>query len=459
MGNGPRPAGLRLRCGRPLWLGIGAAIVFAGVAACHGASSSDDGDGSESNLTVDLGATTPDPANAWLAGVDPTSLAIGQEVVLPNEEQTFRGLVETVRQIQDSTASLNHGVSRGFHAKPHACVRGEFHVSVPDGAPQVRVGLFAKDAVYPAWVRFSSSASLKQDDKQPDTRGIAMKVMKVPGKKLLPGSEEATTQDFLAFNSPIAPSDATHFVALGKAISEARNALADPSMTLPGDIAIRFPGVNLGVFKALLRTGSFLFASENRRSLQFVLAGVLPNGFGRTLLNEQYFSGVPIAMGVEAGDPMTARAKQAAQYRFTAGMLQDGTCTPVANPSTSSDPGLLRNDLRGRLAGGTACAVLEVQLQRDPSKQLIEDASVMWRESDTPFVPVGQLILPQTDLDGPQDPAREAFCESLGFNPWNALPDHRPLGNAQRARRVAYEASREHRAGSGEPTGDEPDPE
>ena len=33
-----------------------------------------------------------------------------------------------------------------------------------------------------------------------------------------------------------------------------------------------------------------------------------------------------------------------------------------------------------------------------------------------------------------------ASCERMSFNPWNALPDHRPLGDFNRARREIYRA-------------------
>ena len=50
---------------------------------------------------------------------------------------------------------------------------------------------------------------------------------------------------------------------------------------------------------------------------------------------------------------------------------------------------------------------------------------------------------------------KHEFCQKLGFSPWHALREHRPLGNIMRARRLAYEGSREHRGGMDEPTGDE----
>jgi hypothetical protein len=32
-----------------------------------------------------------------------------------------------------------------------------------------------------------------------------------------------------------------------------------------------------------------------------------------------------------------------------------------------------------------------------------------------------------------------AFCEHLSFNPWRCLPEHRPLGGINRARKAIYD--------------------
>ncbi len=34
-----------------------------------------------------------------------------------------------------------------------------------------------------------------------------------------------------------------------------------------------------------------------------------------------------------------------------------------------------------------------------------------------------------------------AFVENLSWNPWNALPEHRPLGGINRARKLVYDDS------------------
>ncbi len=59
-------------------------------------------------------------------------------------------------------------------------------------------GVFSEPRVFPAVVRFSNGEPTPQADKHPEPRGIAIKLIGVPGRKLLPGQEDAVTQDFLA---------------------------------------------------------------------------------------------------------------------------------------------------------------------------------------------------------------------------------------------------------------------
>jgi len=54
-------------------------------------------------------------------------------------------------------------------------------------------------------VCFSNGGPIRGSDRRPDVRGLAVKVLGVPGKKLIPGLEAAPTQDFLAIHSPVTP--------------------------------------------------------------------------------------------------------------------------------------------------------------------------------------------------------------------------------------------------------------
>jgi hypothetical protein len=431
--------------------------LFAALAACEAQSNDGDSNGADLAAAIAINPTAPDPFNRWMKGVDPATLGIGEEVVLPDEAASFATIGDAVHAMQDALAKQNGGVNRFVHVKSPMCALGEFSVHVPSSHPEARVGLFAKDASFPAWVRFSNGLSSPHSDSTVDSRGLAVKVMKVPGSKVTPGAEDAGTQDLLATNFITQPApDADAFLRLFRASADAIVAGNDPTLHLLGDISTRFGGVNFGPWNRLLVTGGFLFRPENARTLSTLLTQTVPqilkNG---SLLEETYFSGAPIAMGLQSGDPLTARANDAAKFRMVPGIPQDGRCVQVSKLPNFADDNYLRADIKQILIHGPACIDVQLQFQRKPATQVIEDSSVVWPESDSPYVSVASITVPQMDLDSPQAQEKMTFCQSLSFSPWHALREHRPLGNVMRARRFAYEASRLHRGGAAEPTGDE----
>ena len=84
-------------------------------------------------------------------------------------------------------------LKRDAHPKMHGCVQAELVVE-GDVPKELRRGVFAEPAKYCAWVRFSNAFRI-QHDLELETRGMAIKLLGVPGKKLLP--DEEFTQDFL----------------------------------------------------------------------------------------------------------------------------------------------------------------------------------------------------------------------------------------------------------------------
>jgi hypothetical protein len=66
----------------------------------------------------------------------------------------------------------------------------------------------------------------------------------------------------------------------------------------------------------------------------------------------------------------------------------------------------------------------------------IEDATVEWKEEDSPYVAVASIHIPRQQVAAPGS----AACEESAFNPWHSLVEHRPLGSLNRARRAIYPA-------------------
>src|SRR5438067_1903358 len=83
---------------------------------------------------------------------------------------------------------------RAVFLKPHGVAHGTFAVD-PGVPPNLAVGVFALQS-FPCWVRFASD-TLPLIPDPGTTLGIGIKLVGVPGPKLLPGEESATTQDFL----------------------------------------------------------------------------------------------------------------------------------------------------------------------------------------------------------------------------------------------------------------------
>ena len=85
--------------------------------------------------------------------------------------------------------------------KHHGVVKAEFMIE-PDTLPlECRVGLFATAATYPAYIRFSNQKDIAQKDVAGDIRGMAIKLIGVPGQKLFDDELHALTHDFILIST------------------------------------------------------------------------------------------------------------------------------------------------------------------------------------------------------------------------------------------------------------------
>lgn len=82
-------------------------------------------------------------------------------------------------------------------------------------------------------------------------------------------------------------------------------------------------------------------------------------------------------------------------------------------------------------------------LQRfvDEDRTPIEDGAVEWREEVSPPVEVATVTIPQQEILSETGRAQAVEVDRIAFNPWNAPPEFRPLGNLNRARRIVYARS------------------
>jgi len=299
--------------------------------------------------------------------------------------------VDLAQRLQDKIAAQYQSgiMGRDAHPKMHGLVKAEFTV-LPGLAEEWRVGVFREAKTYPAWIRFSNQNDKIQSDLNKDIRGMAIKLMGVPGDKLLDAERNADTHDFIVISTNVfVTRDVAEFDALVKAMTGSLLATA-------------------WFFLTHLRVGWNLMRSMK------------PCG---NPLRLRYWSTTPYLCGANA-------VKYSAIPVLPDGSADDD-CIPIA-----AGPDCLREAMVSQLAREDVHFHFALQKQLDADTMPIEDPGVEWREQLSPFVNLATIRIMKQEFD---TPAQREFGENLSYNPWHCLPEHRPLGGINRARRVVYE--------------------
>lgn len=326
-----------------------------------------------------------------------------------NEEYEDRELDHIQSTIDAAMEALSRDfkaprVPRDAHAKSHGCLTSSFTVNNANLPPKLRVGLFAQNKSYPAWIRFSNNTSDPMShDKDLDLRGIAVKVMGVPGKKILPKQVDAETQDFLMFASPI------FFVKDIKDYAEFIEALGDDR-----------------AFSDLLK--------RPRSLVQLATAQLRAKG-KKNPVKLDYFSASPYRLG-SPSDP----DRQPVKYSIVSCSEKEAKAAVNGDPK---NPNFMRTALKETLAKKDWCFHFKVQVgdRNQPKVYPVEDPSVLWTKKN-PYRTVATIRIPKQNFDTKE---RDQFCEHLSFTPWHALPEHRPIGRTNRMRLMLYEFISDYR--------------
>lgn len=293
-------------------------------------------------------------------------------------------------------------LERTFHAKAVLGVengRLRFRDDLPE---QLRTGFARPGAEYPVTVRLSNASGVRRPDSAPDLRGAALRVEV--------GPEE--THDLLMTSFPVSHArNAREFVAFAKAMAGAESR----------------PAQGFALFVKLPLAVGWSTAGRMRRN---VIAGTRRTVSSLAL--ETYWSRGSILWG--GAGPVRYQLRPA-----------PGAAPAPAGPPAGPDG--LRRELAQRLGAGDVVFELCVQRYVDPRRTPVEDGAAEWSERDAPVVPVATLIVPRQDVHTAEARAAEARVDLLAFNPWHTAEGFRPLGNLNRARKLAYEASSAHRLG------------
>ena len=340
-----------------------------------------------------------EPRSTWLRYTDDV------EQLHPDEDRLIAETVAAMGRVARARNEAGrHGV-RDVHAKSHGLLRGELRVH-DDLPPHLAQGLFATPATYPVIIRLSTTPGTVTDDRDTQPRGMAIKVLGVPGERAV--DDGASTQDLVLVNAPIIPfGDIAAYH--DRQIADERN---PPS-------AFRLRLVALGA--RLARWGLRLIHRPVPPILD-ILGQPNTNPLGET-----YHSMAALRYGDHVAKLSVAPASPSVR-----------ALTGVPIPDDAGDS-VLRDLVVAHFAGDSATYELRAQLCADLATMPVEDASVPWPESESPHQPVATIEI------GPQDAysdERRAYVDDvLSFTPWHALAAHRPLGSIMRVRRAAYQQS------------------
>lgn len=378
-------------------------------------------------------------------------------------------LVEQTKIRMDNLYKDKERALRDTHTKSHAAVKGILEIFGIDeeaikrqlsqrasltssqlNAISIKQGLLSLPKQYSVWLRFANGAFQPKNDYEPDTRSMAVKVMGVEGERL-EQSYESKTQDIIVHNSEF------FFV---KTIRD-------------------YYGFFSAVVESKEATKKWLY----QHPIQFL---ALLKGTGsqtpKSLLTQRYWSSSASALGLnpnfDASQTSVIPVEYPAviKYAFTPVSSQP----PHNQIPFQSRPGIpklpfinrakalgldpsqpdnyYRDDIIQSLAKPDAqyCWDFGIQFQTSP-KMSIDDTTITWRESESPFFTVGRLTVKHQIIDFEK---QYDFCENLRFSPWNGLAVHRPVGSINRLRGFVYPvvASYRHQKRgivSQEPTGNE----
>ncbi|MDQ1642871.1 MAG: hypothetical protein QOJ90_2222 [Actinomycetota bacterium] len=312
-------------------------------------------------------------------------LALAEEKMLDDEEDLTQQIIDELTKFTKENW-LPGSAQRFGNTKTFGVLRGEF--TVYDDLPaHLRHGLFADPGSYPAYVRFSGPGPYAPPDLEDFGQcSVGIKVMGVSGPKLM--EDETETQDLI---------------------------LVTPASFVTPNIRENAKMQRWVRAKAPL---GYAIAPGDTHLLHLFMQ-MLYSPMQSNPLEVQYYSNVPFLLG----------EGQAVQYSLRP-QRRGRTKIPV-HPGEN----YLRDAMVRTLSEGDWTFDFMVQVQTDPHLMPLEDATVHWPEELSAYVPVASLWLPAQRFDGDE---QLRFADVLRYNPWHSLPEHKPLGNSNRARRRMY---------------------
>lgn len=335
----------------------------------------------------------------------------GDERPEAGEDKVNEDFIETFRRIQETVLEDSGHAERAVHAKLWGLFEGELIV-FDDLLPDYAQGLFANPgATHPVIMRLSSIPGDILDDDITVPHGLAVKVLNVDGERL-PGSEGDSTQDFVMVNGPaFSTPNAKLFLTNLKALA----ATTDKIEGIKKGAAV----VNRGL-EALIEA----FGGESR-TLKSLGGASMTQPLGDPFYSQTAF---------RFGDFVA---------KFSIAPVSDNLVALAGKKEdVKGQPNGFRDLVVDEIARNGGEWAVRVQLRTDETSMPIEDASKVWPQDDSPYLPVASIkVAPQTAYSA----ERAKADDGLSFSVWNGIAAHQPLGSVNRCRKDSYKASAEFR--------------
>ncbi|NMH60697.1 catalase [Alteromonas ponticola] len=298
-----------------------------------------------------------------------------------NEDDLALQMEKAIKQVVQQRYA-DQSMKRFNQAKSLGCFNATFTVNEAI-SPELKQGLFARPVSYPALVRFASASTT--DDAKKDLRGLSIRVSDVVGK---PVWGKSGYQDFLLNSHPVLfASTPEEFLA-------------------------------------------FIEAQRDDRVLWHLLTPTNWDSLYTLLVAREHHTS-PFDIVYWSTTPYQLGSQQAVKYAVK----------PCSNFESELPDELTNNYLRAamrqHLALTDVCFNFMVQRQTNNDDMPIEDAAAKWSEQASPLVSVAQLLIKQQPFIS-ADAIRQ--CETTEFNPWQSLPEHKPLGRMNYVRKHVYYA-------------------
>src|SRR6516165_5101391 len=337
------------------------------------------------------------------------------ETIDPNIDELTAQIIDFwEKTVRESPAREGTGRAvRGAHAKALGVVKAEVEIHADVAAPYAQ-GVYARPGRHDALIRFSMANNhLGPDAHLGSVLGCAIKIFDVDGSKLVEDEPDSTTFDLVLKNNPtFIANTAKHYLFIQEIGGDAGEYLAR------GKAGFRELLTDLLTGKGTLPQEDWAW----EEMFAFVKAAQTPV---RNPLLSTYFT-----MGAVRHGDYVAKVRVAPDGRGAAHVIHHEL-------DVNSGPDVFGPTLADELRARAFDFDLQVQLCTDPEAMPVNDVTVEWPESVSPFVTVGRVHLPRQDIAGLASAGRG---DELAFNQWRVTAEHRPVGEIMQVRRI-YSAS------------------